>query len=74
VRAGQRVRGEPWLYLSSLGIGSYLGDADEETDERVRPCTTGEANRALAAWKPALPGLLCGTLCPACKAEPATKM
>jgi len=71
VRAGQRVRGEPWLYLSSLGIGSYLGDADEETDERVRPCTTGEAHRDLAAWKSALPGLPYAALCLACKAAPA---
>lgn len=33
--AGQRVRGDPWLYLSSLGIGSYLGEADATTDELV---------------------------------------
>ena len=31
------MRGDPWLYLSSLGIGSYLGEADAATDELVRP-------------------------------------
>lgn len=31
------MRGDPWLYLSSLGIGSYLGEADAATDELVCP-------------------------------------
>jgi len=26
------MRGAPWLHLSSLGIGTYLGDADDATD------------------------------------------
>ena len=33
------MRGAPWLHLSSLGIGTYVGDADEETDAQVRACT-----------------------------------
>ena len=33
--AGQRVRGVPWLTLSSLGTGTYLGEPDAETDEAV---------------------------------------
>ena len=32
---GQAVRGSPWLTLSSMGIGTYLGSADDETDEQV---------------------------------------
>ena len=37
--AGQRMRGAPWLHLSSLGIGTYLGDADDETDAQARAGT-----------------------------------
>ena len=37
--AGQRMRGAPWLHLSSLGVGTYMGDADEETDAQARACT-----------------------------------
>ena len=37
--AGQRMRGAPWLHLSSLGIGTYMGDADDETDAQARACT-----------------------------------
>lgn len=33
--AGQAVRGSPWLTLSSLGIGTYLGNEDPFTDEQV---------------------------------------
>ena len=29
------MRGDPWLFLSSLGTGTYLGAADKETDEAV---------------------------------------
>lgn len=35
--AGQKMRGAPWLHLSSLGMGTYLGDADDRTDEQVNP-------------------------------------
>lgn len=43
------MRGSPWLHLSSLGIGTYLGNEDEETDAVVRvfssplqsPCHVG---------------------------------
>ena len=31
------MRGSPWLHLSSLGIGTYLGDEDAETDAMVKP-------------------------------------
>ncbi|KAK9862643.1 hypothetical protein WJX84_010934 [Apatococcus fuscideae] len=31
----QKVRGPGWLMLGSLGSGTYLGNEDEETDERV---------------------------------------
>ena len=37
--AGQRMRGAPWLHLSSLGIGTYMGDADDDTDAQARGCT-----------------------------------
>ena len=33
------MRGAPWLHLSSLGIGTYLGDADDETDAQARAGT-----------------------------------
>ena len=35
------MRGAPWLHLSSLGIGTYLGDEDDNTDALVQPspCT-----------------------------------
>lgn len=29
------MRGAPWLHLSSLGIGTYLGDEDAETDAQA---------------------------------------
>ena len=29
------MRGSPWLHLSSLGIGTYLGDEDDDTDALV---------------------------------------
>jgi hemin uptake protein HemP len=29
------MRGAPWLHLSSLGIGTYLGDDKPETDALV---------------------------------------
>lgn len=35
VVTGHAMRGDPWLSLSSLGIGTYLGAEDEETDELV---------------------------------------
>lgn len=34
--AGQKMRGSPWLHLSSLGTGTYLGDEDDKTDAAVR--------------------------------------
>ena len=30
--AGQKLRGDPWLTLSSLGVGTYLGTASLEDD------------------------------------------
>ena len=39
------MRGDPWLYLSSLGIGSYLGEADAATDELVRPLGQRQCSR-----------------------------
>ncbi|DBB01812.1 TPA: hypothetical protein ACH3X1_000424 [Trebouxia sp. C0004] len=32
---GHNIRGDPWLTLSTLGIGTYLGAEDTETDEQV---------------------------------------
>eukprot|EP00803_Ostreobium_quekettii_P010925 evm.model.scf_1074.1 EVM.evm.TU.scf_1074.1 scf_1074:17317-22172(-) len=32
---GQKLRGDPWLMLSSLGVGTYLGAEDEQTDKDV---------------------------------------
>ena len=32
LRAGQKLRGDPWLYLSSLGVGTYLGTSSREDD------------------------------------------
>eukprot|EP01025_Chloroclados_australasicus_P034164 TRINITY_DN3499_c0_g1_i1.p1 TRINITY_DN3499_c0_g1~~TRINITY_DN3499_c0_g1_i1.p1 ORF type:complete len:474 (+),score=28.71 TRINITY_DN3499_c0_g1_i1:84-1505(+) len=32
---GHRLRGMPWLTLSSIGVGTYLGNQDQETDEHV---------------------------------------
>jgi aryl-alcohol dehydrogenase-like predicted oxidoreductase len=32
---GQRVRSTPWVTLSSLGVGTYLGDEDDRTDAAV---------------------------------------
>ena len=36
---GHTLRGDPWLTLSSLGIGTYLGDEDDNTDEIVASAT-----------------------------------
>lgn len=33
--AGQGMRLRPWIMLSSLGIGTYLGEESNEEDERV---------------------------------------
>lgn len=35
VVTGHTLRGDPWLSLSSMGIGTYLGAEDDETDELV---------------------------------------
>ncbi|DBB14762.1 TPA: hypothetical protein ACH3X3_004374 [Trebouxia sp. C0006] len=32
---GHNMRGDPWLTLSTLGVGTYLGAEDMETDEQV---------------------------------------
>ena len=32
---GHTLRGDPWLSLGSMGIGTYLGAEDAETDELV---------------------------------------
>ena len=32
---GHTLRGDPWLSLSSMGMGTYLGAEDAETDELV---------------------------------------
>jgi len=32
---GQKLRGDPWLYMSSLGIGTHLGDDNIKTDLAV---------------------------------------
>jgi len=32
---GHNMRGDPWLTLSTLGVGTYLGAEDTETDEQV---------------------------------------
>lgn len=32
---GHNLRGDPWLTLSSLGTGTYLGAEDDNTDEMV---------------------------------------
>ena len=32
---GHSMRGDPWLTLSSAGIGTYLGAEDAATDEVV---------------------------------------
>lgn len=32
---GHTLRGDPWLSLSSMGVGTYLGAEDDETDELV---------------------------------------
>lgn len=32
---GHTLRSDPWLTLSSLGVGTYLGAEDDETDEMV---------------------------------------
>jgi hypothetical protein len=33
--AGQSVRGDPWLWLGSIGMGTYLGREDVVTDHHV---------------------------------------
>lgn len=33
--SGHTLRSDPWLSLSSMGIGTYLGAEDAETDELV---------------------------------------
>lgn len=35
VVSGHTLRSDPWLSLSSMGIGTYLGNEDAETDELV---------------------------------------
>ncbi|KAK9917236.1 hypothetical protein WJX75_002180 [Coccomyxa subellipsoidea] len=42
---GQRMRGAPWLHLSSLGIGTYLGNSNPETDETVTTSIIASVNR-----------------------------
>lgn len=32
---GHALRGDPWLTLSSMGTGTYLGNEDADTDELV---------------------------------------
>lgn len=32
---GHNMRGDPWLTLSSMGVGTYLGPEDAEIDELV---------------------------------------
>lgn len=32
---GHSMRTDPWLTLSSLGTGTYLGLEDDDTDEQV---------------------------------------
>ena len=32
---GHSMRGDPWLTLSSVGVGTYLGAEDATTDEMV---------------------------------------
>jgi aryl-alcohol dehydrogenase-like predicted oxidoreductase len=39
VLAGQKVRGLPWLKLSSIGVGTYMGADDDDTDEQVVSAT-----------------------------------
>lgn len=34
--AGDGMRTRPWPMLSSLGVGTYLGSEDDDTDEQVR--------------------------------------
>ncbi|KAK9814130.1 hypothetical protein WJX72_001053 [[Myrmecia] bisecta] len=31
----QRLRADPWVLLGSIGVGTYLGNEDEETDEHM---------------------------------------
>ena len=57
------MRGDPWLYLSSLGFGSYLGEADAVTDELVRilgrrQCfhkANAEAQAVISVWASGAP-------------------
>ena len=56
--AGQRMRGAPWLHLSSLGIGTYLGDADDETDAQARAGTyLHSSDKFGGAQAPVVPGV-----------------
>ena len=32
---GHVLRGDPWLTLGSMGVGTYLGAEDDDTDELV---------------------------------------
>ena len=32
---GHSMRGDPWLTLSSVGVGTYIGAEDAATDEMV---------------------------------------
>ena len=42
---GHMLRGDPWLSLSSLGIGTYLGAEDDETDELVAAAVIASVNK-----------------------------
>ncbi|CAL8464817.1 g4352 [Coccomyxa elongata] len=42
---GQQMRGAPWLHLSSLGVGTYLGERDARTDEQVTTAIIASVHR-----------------------------
>ena len=47
VGAGQKLRGDPWLYLSSLGVGTYLGTTSLEDDTAA---TAAIVQSAIHGW------------------------
>ena len=52
------MRGDPWLTLSSMGVGTYLGGEDVETDEQVASAVITSVQQCV----PANPSNLCAAL------------
>ena len=58
---GHSMRSDPWLTLSSLGTGTYLGQEDDDTDEQVASAIIISVQRRAPVQEHAQLG--CAALC-----------